>query len=307
MRAGPTWRLVGAGVHFDGTGSSTPTAQSSITSDVRRRGGPARPNPVHAYAAASDYTVSCASKTTPAEMHAVPPPSHVIASSSPPPGDRRQSRDPRFRRLQRSGDAGGRTLDVFTTVADPSSVLHLTSAIVNGPTHLIAGPNLPIDLRGTAPRHFTVRFTPPPESSDRELELTATNALNSPLDVSCAGERMRCRICDAGGPYAARRARGSSSTGAAHRIRGITLAYTGSSVTATLDPAIRFTATAPWDLQCRPLADRQLPPPGVSVECTTSAAIFANPICDAGGPYVGSGTTGNSSTAPGRTIPTASS
>lgn len=289
---GPYLAVVGASVHFDGTGSFDPDGtivdyQWTFGDGATGTG----PNPVHAYAAAGYYTVELCVEDDDGGDACCTTTAHVIASSTPLTpviGVSPETLD--FGDCNAQGLPVDRTLDVFNDVADPSSVLHLTSAIVTGANFtLIAGPNLPIDLPGDGTRAtFTVRFTPPgPNLVIGELELTATNALNSPLDVSLRGRANAMPICDAGGPYGGAAGEGIQFDGSGSSDPGgITLAYRwefGDGNTSTLVNPLHSYANLGTYTVVLSLTDNC----GVSVECTTSAAIFANPVCDAGGPYVG--------------------
>jgi PKD repeat protein len=289
---GPYLAVVGAGVHFDGTGSFDPDGtivdyQWTFGDGATGTG----PTPVHAYAAAGDYTVELCVEDNAGGDACCTTTAHVIASGTPLTpviGVNPGTLD--FGDCNAQGVPVVRTLDVFNDVADPSSVLHLTSAIVTGANFtLSAGPNLPIDLPGDGTRTtFTVRFTPPgPNPVLGELELTAPNAFNSPLDVSLRGRANATPICDAGGPYSGAAGEGIQFDGSGSSDPGgITLGYRwefGDGNTSTLVSPLHSYANPGTYNVILALTDNC----GVRVECTTSAAIFANPVCDAGGSYAG--------------------
>ena len=192
-----------------------------------------------------------------------------------------------------AGECAVLSLDVSNAVNDPTSILEITSVVVNGVAFAIdAGPTPPISIPGDGSFvTFAVRFCPTdalPRTG--EFVVTAAIALNSPLSAPLAGTGNLAPHCDAGGPYSGVEGVPLAFSGLASGDPGggtiTSYAWTfgdgatgsGPTPSHTYATAGNYTATLTVTDNC-----------GVTSTCEAAVAIFGGtnqpPICDAGGPY----------------------
>jgi hypothetical protein len=89
------------------------------------------------------------------------------------------------------GSGANATVYLSNSADDPTSLLEVTGLTVGGESFsLFNAPALPITIPGdTSSVAITVRFSPTsPDSATGILTVTASNAVNSPYDVSLQGE-----------------------------------------------------------------------------------------------------------------------
>jgi PKD repeat protein len=289
---GPYLAVVNAPIHFDGTGSFDP--DGTIVGFEWAFGDGATgagPTPIHSYAAAGDYTVQLCVRDNAGATACCTTLARVLEGGtplSPVIGV-----DPEILDFGNCADIGtpvDLTIDVFNDLFDPTSILHLTSAVVTGSDFaLIGGPALPVDIPGDGSRvTFTLRFTPPgPDLAVGTFDLTAPGAANTPRSVPLRGRANVPPQCDAGGPYQGITGEpilfdgtGSSDPG------GTALDFRwdfGDGQTATgATPSHIYTAAGTFQVVLT-LTDNC----GAITACETTATVLGRPICHAGGPYQG--------------------
>ena len=182
-------------------------------------------------------------------------------------------------------------IQIFNNVSDPTSQLHVTDLSATAPFSLVDPPQIPFDIPGDGTRVLiTIRYcpsTPGPHSGT--FNITASNAINSPLDVPLSGIGNRPPVCNAGGPYMANQwqpiefdGTGSSDPDGDPLVYlwdfGDGGAATGPTPTHIYEAPGDYTVTLSVIDSCL-----------VVSTCETQAHIVPNlpPVCDAGGPYWG--------------------
>lgn len=199
-----------------------------------------------------------------------------------------------FGRCTPVGQCAELTIDVFNNVNDATSILEVTSVVVNGSAFsLQAGPNPPLQIPGNGTRvTFTVRYCPTDGSpATGSFVVTASNATNSPQEAPLSGTGNTPPLCDAGGPYAAQvnqvvNFNGSASSDPGGSIASYAWTFgdggTGSGPTPshTYTVAGNYTATLTVTDNCGATSTCEAP-------VTITLPDNLPPVCDAGGPYSG--------------------
>ncbi|HWN82450.1 MAG TPA: PKD domain-containing protein, partial [Candidatus Udaeobacter sp.] len=203
---GPYLGLINAPIRFDASGSIDPNG-TIVDYQWEFGDGAFGSGPVvtHAYSIVNDFTVRLCVEDNEGTISCCLTTARVrdaTAGLTPVIGVFPQTLD--FGACGNVGVPAERTLEVFNNVFDPTSLLHLTEAELDGTDfELVSGPTLPVDIPGDGTSvAFTFRFTPPdPELAEGTFTLTAPNASNSPAEALLRGRANVPPLCDAGGPY----------------------------------------------------------------------------------------------------------
>jgi len=192
------------------------------------------------------------------------------------------------------GQCADLTIDIFNDVNDPTSILEVTSVVVNGAAFAIqSGQTPPYTIAGDGTRiTYTIRFCPVDgQAATGSFVVSAGNATNSPQEAALSGTGNTAPQCNAGGPYTghvnqvvAFDGSGSSDPGGSITSYAWTFGDggTGSGPTPshTYTAAGNYTATLTVTDNC-----------GATSTCEASVTITLPdnqpPVCDAGGPYAG--------------------
>ncbi len=190
------------------------------------------------------------------------------------------------------GDCTTLTFDIFNAANDPDSRLEVTSVELVAPQFsLLNPPALPLIIPGDGTRvTFSVQFCATGDPEIGVVIVLASNALNSPAQVTLFGDGNFPPVCDAGGPYAG--SVGSFITFDGSRTQdpdADPLAYTwdfGDGTTGIgVEVQHRYTAVGSYNVTLHVEDVCQ-----VARSCTTLATIAPGnmpPVCNTGGPYFG--------------------
>ena len=192
------------------------------------------------------------------------------------------------------GQCADLTIDVFNDVTDPTSILEVSSVVVNGAAFAIqSGPGGPYTIPGDGTRvTYTIRFCPTDgQAASGTFVVTAANATNSPQTAQLSGTGNTEPLCDAGGPYTglvnqavAFDGSGSSDPGGSIASYAWTFGDGGTGSGPT--PSHTYTATGNYTATLT-VTDNC----GATSTCEASVTITQPdnqpPTCDAGGPYAG--------------------
>lgn len=192
------------------------------------------------------------------------------------------------------GQCADLTIEVFNDVNDPTSILEITTVVVNGAAFSIqSGQTPPYTIPGDGTRvAYSVRFCPTDgQAATGSFVVTAGNATNSPQEAALSGTGNTEPLCDAGGPYTGIvneviNFDGSGSSDPGGSIASYDWTFgdggtgTGPNPTHAYAAAGNYTATLTVTDNC-----------GATSTCEATVTITQPenipPTCDAGGPYAG--------------------
>jgi PKD repeat protein len=289
---GPYVAVVAAPITFDGTASEDPDGTIvAYRWDFGDGTTGTGSRPVHAYTAVGTYTVELCVTDDFQTTRCCETSAQILGGGSPlSPVIGVAPVELDFGVCTPVGESAEHTIEVFNGVFDPSSILHVTSAVATGPGFtLVSGPTLPLDIPGDGTRvTFTLRFTPPdPFHQAGAFTITAPGAVNSPRAVPLEGRGNRPPHCNADGPY-------SGVTGSPIQFNGsgsedpggLGLAFRwhfGDGLTSTgMNPSHTYNSFGEFSVLLEVTDNCQ-----VATACSTLAVVDAAPACDAGGEYHG--------------------
>jgi PKD repeat protein len=289
---GPYVAAIAAPITFDGTGSSDP--DGTIVAyhwDFGDGATGSGAQPIHAYSMAGGYTVELCVTDNFQGTQCCETSVQVLPDGEPLPpviGVAPEALD--FGVCTLVGESVERTIEVFNGVFDPTSILHVTSAIMAGPGFtLVSGPSLPIDIPGDGTRvAFTLRFTPPdPFHKDGTFTITAPGATNTPRVVPAEGSGNRPPHCNADGPYEGVTEQPIQFNGSGSEDPGgLGLSFSwsfGDGSTATgMNPVHTYGTFGEFTVLLEVTDNCNL-----AEACSTLAVVDAAPICNPGGEYGG--------------------
>ena len=290
---GPYVAVVGVPIIFDGTGSEDPDGTIvAYRWDFGDGATGSGPRPVHTYTVVGSYTVDLRVTDNSGGTRFCETSAQIVPGGAPlTPVVGVAPEILHFGLCTPVGESVERTIEVFNGVFDPTSILHVTNAVVTGPSFTpISGPSLPIDLPGDGTRvSFTIRFTPPdPFHQTGAFTITAPGAVNSPRAVPLEGRGNRPPHCDADGPYSGFIGEpiqfvGSNSNDPGGINLSFRWAFGDGSISTAMNPVHTYNAFGEHQVLLE-ITDNC----AVVVACSTVAVVEGRPICNAGGGYFGS-------------------